>query len=104
MHSWRNGAQLASFTETSSVTYASRLDATPHRDHVLRGAIVPYERERNDAFAEHFTETGKDGPPRHLNVRFDTASTFLPQAGNTVVCHVIDGSATSGHLFARAKH
>ncbi len=53
---------------------------------------MPYER--NDAFAEHFAETGKDRPPRHLNVRFDAAGTFLPQAGNTVVCHVVDGSAT----------
>nr|WP_180883023.1 DUF1868 domain-containing protein [Mesorhizobium loti] len=54
--------------------------------------------ERNDAFAENFVETGKSGPPHYLNRRFDAVGTFLPQPGNTVVSHVVDGSATQQAL------
>lgn len=54
--------------------------------------------ERNDAFAETFTEIGRSEPPHHLNRRFDTDGTFLPQPGNTVVSHVVDGSATQRAL------
>ena len=54
--------------------------------------------ERNDAFAETFTEIGRSGPPHYLNRRFDADGTFLPQPGNTIVSHVIDGSATQRAL------
>lgn len=57
---------------------------------------MPYER--NDAFAENFVETGRSEPPHYLNRRFDAEGTFLPQPGNTVVSHVLDGSATQQAL------
>ena len=56
--------------------------------------------ETNDRFAQHFAETGKDAPPRYLGVRFDDGGTFLPQPGNTVVCHVVPDSRTAGALLA----
>lgn len=54
--------------------------------------------ETNDAFAEHFTEIGKDAPPRYLGIRFDAAGRFLPTPGNTVVSHVVPGSRTQEAL------
>lgn len=50
--------------------------------------------ERNAGFVEHFTSLGKHKPPRHLNARFDEIGKFLPLAGNTIVCHLTQGSAT----------
>lgn len=37
-------------------------------------------------------------PPRHLGTRYDAAGRFLPEAGNTVVCHVPPGSPTADTL------
>lgn len=54
--------------------------------------------ETNDAFAENFTETGKVAPPRYLDIRFDMSGKFLPTPGNTVVCHVVEGSRTQATL------
>lgn len=54
--------------------------------------------ETNDAFAENFTETGKVAPPRYLDIRFDMSGKFLPTPGNTVVCHVVEGSRTQAAL------
>ncbi|HEV2501430.1 MAG TPA: DUF1868 domain-containing protein [Mesorhizobium sp.] len=54
--------------------------------------------ERNDAFAETFTEIGRSEPPYYLNRRFDAEGNFLPQPGNTVVSHVVDGSPTQQAL------
>lgn len=31
-------------------------------------------------------------PPRHLGRRYDRTGTFLPEPGNTVVCHLVEGS------------
>lgn len=45
-------------------------------------------------FSEKFTATGKAAPPPHAGVRFDAAGRFLSTPGNTVVCHVVPGSAT----------
>ena len=58
---------------------------------------MPYDR--NDAFAENFTEIGKNEPPYYLNRRFDEAGAFLPQPGNTVVSHVVDGSVSQQVLM-----
>lgn len=52
----------------------------------------------NETFATHFLETGKDGPPFYLGRRFDTEGNFLFEPGNTVVSHVVPGSATEGAL------
>lgn len=54
--------------------------------------------QRNDAFAENFTEIGKSAPPHYLNRRFDADGTFLLEPGNTIVSHVVDGSATQQAL------
>jgi len=32
--------------------------------------------------------------PRHLGTRYDLQGTFLPEPGNTVVCHLVNGSAS----------
>lgn len=51
-----------------------------------------------ETFATHFLETGKDGPPFYLGRRFDAAGNFLFEPGNTVVSHVVPGSATEAAL------
>lgn len=57
---------------------------------------MPYPSR--DTFATHFLETGKDGPPFYLGRRFDAGGNFLHEPGNTVVSHVVPGSATEGAL------
>lgn len=49
-------------------------------------------------FATYFLETGKDGPPFYLGRRFDAGGNFLHEPGNTVVSHVVTGSATDAAL------
>ena len=34
------------------------------------------------------------GTPRHLGTRYNANGTFLPEPGNTVVCHLVNGSAS----------
>jgi len=34
------------------------------------------------------------GAPRHLGTRYNASGTFLPEPGNTVVCHLVKGSAS----------
>lgn len=41
-----------------------------------------------------FSATEATGPKRHLGVRYDESGTFLPEPGNTVVCHLVEGSAS----------
>jgi hypothetical protein len=44
-------------------------------------------------------------PPAGLGRRFDAAGTFLPEPGNTVVCHIVEGSQTERALVeARAQY
>ncbi|WP_240230459.1 DUF1868 domain-containing protein [Devosia lacusdianchii] len=44
-------------------------------------------------------------PPRHLGTRYDQSGKFLPEPGNTVVCHLVPGSATEQALVdARARY
>lgn len=50
-------------------------------------------------FATYFLETGKDGPPFYLGRRFDAGGNFLHEPGNTVVSHVVPGSATEAALI-----
>jgi len=51
-----------------------------------------------ETFARHFLETGKEGPPFYRGRRFDAAGNFLFEPGNTVVSHVVPGSATEDAL------
>ncbi|MAY63011.1 MAG: hypothetical protein CML29_12430 [Rhizobiales bacterium] len=39
-----------------------------------------------------FTASANRLPPRHLGTRHDRKGNFLPEPGNTVVCHLVDGS------------
>ena len=41
-----------------------------------------------------FTRSVNRHPPRHLGTRYDAAGRFLPEPGNTVVCHLLPGSAS----------
>jgi hypothetical protein len=38
-------------------------------------------------------------PPRHLGTRYDTSGNFLVEPGNTVVCHLISGSASEAAVI-----
>lgn len=59
----------------------------------LTRLATDYARSRNAA------------PPRHLGSRYDTTGRFLPEPGNTVVCHLVPGSATQQVLIdARARY
>lgn len=48
--------------------------------------------------AQHFGRQHNPAPPRHLGTRYTTAGVFLPEPGNTVVCHLVEGSATQQAL------
>lgn len=39
-------------------------------------------------------------PPRHLGRRYDRSGRFLPEPGNTVVCHLMDGSPSHKAVLA----
>ena len=55
--------------------------------------------------AAHYGHSHKNTPPWHLGTRYDAAGTFLPEPGNTVVCHLVSGSATEQALAnARAQY
>ena len=43
---------------------------------------------------ETFTRSHNRYPPRHLGTRYDASGRFLPEPGNTVVCHLVPGSAS----------
>jgi hypothetical protein len=45
-----------------------------------------------------FAKSRRPEPPRHLGTRYDTSGRFLPEPGNTVVCHLVEGSATAAAL------
>lgn len=48
--------------------------------------------------ATHFGKSHKSMAPRHLGTRYDRSGTFLPEPGNTVVCHVVPGSQSEQAL------
>lgn len=41
-----------------------------------------------------YSETHNPDPPKHLGTRYDESGTFLREPGNTVVCHLVEGSAS----------
>lgn len=41
---------------------------------------------------EYFSANSHDEPPRHLGSRYNFDGEFLPEPGNTVVCHLLEGS------------
>jgi len=48
--------------------------------------------------AHNFGRTPDRLPSRHLGTRYNSSGVFLPEAGNTVVCHLVEGSATQQAL------
>jgi hypothetical protein len=51
-----------------------------------------------------YSKTLNPQPPVHLGTRYHETGGFLPEPGNTVVCHVVKGSETQNVLIeARAK-
>jgi hypothetical protein len=45
------------------------------------------------------------GPIPHLGRRYDTSGTFLRERGNTVVCHLVEGSESAAAILdARARY
>ncbi|WP_375452222.1 DUF1868 domain-containing protein [uncultured Devosia sp.] len=51
-----------------------------------------------DKFAAYYARSQHREPPLHLGTRYDRAGRFLPEPGNTVVCHLVAGSATEAAL------
>jgi hypothetical protein len=52
-----------------------------------------------------FSRTEHPEPPTHLGTRYDTSGTFLPEPGNTVVCHLTLGTETGAAILdARARY
>ncbi|CDX32937.1 conserved hypothetical protein [Mesorhizobium sp. ORS 3359] len=45
-----------------------------------------------------FFEGTNPTPPTHLGTRYDTAGNFLPEPGNTVVCHLAEGSLSQAAI------
>ncbi len=55
--------------------------------------------------ATHYARSGNPLPPRHLDTRYNRAGMFLPEPGNTVVCHLVPGSETERALTdARVRY
>lgn len=47
-----------------------------------------------DPLARYAAGDANPLPPRHLGRRYDQSGIFLPEPGNTVVCHLVEGSAS----------
>ncbi len=52
------------------------------------------ETSRLARFAAH----AHQAPPRHLGRRYDRAGNFLHEPGNTIVCHLVEGSASQAAI------
>lgn len=48
----------------------------------------------------NFAKSRRPEPPFHLGTRYDRSGRFLPEPGNTVVCHLVPGSETERALIA----
>lgn len=48
--------------------------------------------------AKYYGQSAHTVPPRHLGTRYDRSGTFLGEPGNTVVCHLVEGSETQRAL------
>ncbi|WP_029073674.1 DUF1868 domain-containing protein [Kaistia adipata] len=45
-----------------------------------------------------FSASANAAPPRHLGRRYDRDGTFLNEPGNTIVCHLVEGSASQAAI------
>ncbi|MES5099745.1 DUF1868 domain-containing protein [Agrobacterium sp. BA1120] len=50
-----------------------------------------------------FSTANNDAPPRHLGTRYDLNGEFLHEPGNTVVCHLAEGSRTQYAIIKTRK-
>ncbi|MCD4661757.1 DUF1868 domain-containing protein [Agrobacterium sp.] len=48
---------------------------------------------------EYFSANSHDEPPRHLGSRYNLDGKFLPEPGNTVVCHLLEGSQSESAII-----
>lgn len=46
-----------------------------------------------------FTRSANPCPPSHLGTRYDGEGNFLPEPGNTVVCHLVEGSPSRAAII-----
>ncbi|WEK49056.1 MAG: DUF1868 domain-containing protein [Candidatus Kaistia colombiensis] len=42
----------------------------------------------------NYAASARSAPPHHFGRRYDKSGAFLPEPGNTVVCHLVDSSAS----------
>lgn len=49
---------------------------------------------------DYISTANHDQPPRHLGSRFSAEGEFLPEPGNTVVCHLVEGSQTESAIVS----
>jgi hypothetical protein len=49
---------------------------------------------------ERFTAASHVGPPPNLGTRYDRHGRFQPEHGNTVVCHLVEGSPSATAVMA----
>jgi len=49
---------------------------------------------------DYISAANHDQPPRHLGSRFSAEGEFLPEPGNTVVCHLVEGSQTESAIVS----
>ncbi|MGC4391865.1 DUF1868 domain-containing protein [Agrobacterium sp. M50-1] len=49
---------------------------------------------------EYISAANHDQPPRHLGSRYNADGKFLPEPGNTVVCHLVEGTRTEKAIIA----
>lgn len=50
-----------------------------------------------------YSATHKLVPPKHLGTRYDASGTFLREPGNTVVCHLVEGSPSQQAIIEARK-
>lgn len=60
-----------------------------------------------DAFSPELLKYAKSlhpEPPRYLGTRYDRSGVFKPEPGNTIVCHVTEGSQTQRAMVAARQN
>lgn len=48
---------------------------------------------------EYFSANSHDEPPRHLGSRYNLDGEFLSEPGNTIVCHLLEGSQSESAII-----
>ncbi|MGV2128989.1 DUF1868 domain-containing protein [Agrobacterium vitis] len=61
-------------------------------------ALMPQTQLSSDLI--RFSAAGRFGPSKRLGTRFDAEGNFLPEPGNTIVCHLRPGSESQKAIVA----